>query len=121
MAVDAMRDGAVDFVEKPYDKDRLLRCIRNAVERDAEYRRTQVESADINQRLGKLTEREREVLDLLVDGKTPVQVATLLGTSRHTVGNQRASILEKMGADTVVDLVNMVARVGGTHAGEDAE
>jgi FixJ family two-component response regulator len=82
-----------------------------ALAQDTEQRLEQEELDEILQRLGELTRREREVLDLLVDGKPVRTVARALGTAHSTVRNQRASILKKMRADTVADLMKMMAVV----------
>ena len=108
MAVDSMRSGAWHFVEKPYDKDRLLGIVSEALESDLEFRRENAERLEIEQRLGTLTEREREVADQLADGKSTKLVATALGTSPNTIAHQRAKILAKMQAESVADLTRML-------------
>ena len=108
MAVDSMRSGAWHFVEKPYDKDRLLGIVGEALESDLEFRRENAERLEIEQRLGTLTEREREVADQLADGKSTKLVATALGTSPNTIAHQRAKILAKMQAESVADLTRML-------------
>ncbi len=107
-AVDAVKSGALHFIEKPFEKNRLLRCIEESIRRDAEFRRTQSERVEIVRRLGTLSEREREVLDLLIAGKSAKLIAMILGTSPHTVAHQRSSIQDKMHAESVVELVQMV-------------
>jgi two-component system, LuxR family, response regulator FixJ len=108
MAVDSMRSGAWHFVEKPYDKDRLLGIVAEALESDLEFRRENAERLEIEQRLTTLTDREREVADQLADGKSTKLVAVALGTSPNTIAHQRAKILEKMQAESVVDLTRML-------------
>ena len=108
MAVDSMRSGAWHFVEKPYDKDRLLGIVDEALESDLEFRRENAERLEIEQRLGTLTEREREVADQLADGKSTKLVATALGSSPNTIAHQRAKILAKMQAESVADLTRML-------------
>lgn len=108
-AVDAIQKGALDFLEKPYDPSVLRQKLAAALVRDAEQRRKQEEIDEIQQRYRQLTPREREVLDWLVDGKLPRTIAKILGTALSTVGNQRASILKKMKADSVVHLKDMMA------------
>jgi two-component system response regulator FixJ len=114
MAVKALRAGAVDLVEKPYDEDDLIQRIETAIARDVQVDWGEAERAAIGARLAKLTDREREVLDRLVAGKWVKLIAAELGTSPNTVRNQRARILEKMQAASVADLVRMVmiARLG---------
>jgi len=113
MAVDAMRSGAWHFVEKPYDKDRLLGIIENALESDRQWRMEHAEQSEIESRLATLTGREREVMEQLVDGKGTKGVALALGTSPNTVAHQRAKILEKMHAESVVDLTRMILLLRG--------
>lgn len=108
MAVDSMRSGAWHFVEKPYDKDRLLGIVGEALEADLDFRRENAERIEIQDRLTTLTAREREVADQLADGKSTKLVALALGTSPNTIAHQRAKILEKMQADSVVDLTRML-------------
>jgi two-component system response regulator FixJ len=108
MAVDSMRAGAWHFVEKPYDRKRLLGIIEEALSADREFRMRNAERLEIEQNLASLTEREREVLELLVDGKSTKMAALALGTSPNTIAHQRASILEKMQAESVVDLSRML-------------
>jgi RNA polymerase sigma factor (sigma-70 family) len=108
MAVRALRAGAVDFVEKPFDEADLLRRIEEALIRSVQCTSSEAERAAIRERLAGLSQRERQVLDLLVAGKWVKAIAAELGTSPNTVKNQRASILEKMEAESVPDLVRMV-------------
>lgn len=114
MAVDSMRSGAWHFVEKPYDKDRLLGIVGEALESDREFRRENAERLEIEQRLTLLTDREREVADQLADGKSTKLVALALGTSPNTIAHQRAKILEKMQAESVVDLTRMLMLIQDT-------
>lgn len=108
MAVDSMRAGAWHFVEKPYERQRLLNIIQEALQADREFRMRNAERLEIERNLASLTEREMEVLELLVDGKSTKMAATVLGTSPNTIAHQRASILQKMAAESVVDLARMV-------------
>jgi FixJ family two-component response regulator len=114
MAVAALQEGAVHFLEKPVDDEELLHRVRDALELDAQLRRHRAEYAEINARLATLTDREREVLELLVTGKSAKLIALVLGTSCHTVNHQRAAILKKMHAPTIAELVRqtLVARFG---------
>lgn len=108
MAVDSMRAGAWHFVEKPYDRKRLLRIIEEALAADREFRMQNAERIEIEQNLASLTDREREVMELLADGKSTKMAALALGTSPNTIAHQRASILDKMQAESVVDLSRML-------------
>ncbi len=97
MAVDSMRAGAWHFVEKPYDRKRLLGIIE-ALAADREFRQN-AERIEIEQNLASLTDREREVMELLADGKSTKMAALALGTSPNTIAHQRASIpVEQMQA-----------------------
>ncbi len=108
MAVDSMRAGAWHFVEKPYDRKRLLGIIEEALAADREFRMQNSEQIEIERNLASLTDREREVMEHLVDGKSTKMVALALGTSPNTIAHQRASILDKMQAESVVDLSRML-------------
>jgi FixJ family two-component response regulator len=108
MAVRALRAGAVDFVEKPFDEADLLRRIEHALFRSIQVTSSEAERAAVRERLASLSLRERQVLDMLVVGKWVKAIAAELGTSPNTVKNQRTRILEKMGAESVPDLVRMV-------------
>lgn len=107
-AVEVIRDGAFDFLEKPFNDGVLLDSVRRAIDFDAEHWDRTRQRDEIQSRLQDLTARELEVLDLVVAGESTKSVAGLLGTSFNTVQNQRASILRKMHARSVADLVRMV-------------
>lgn len=107
MAVEAMQKGAVDFILKPFRDQELLDRIREALQTD-KHRRAEIEQhADIEQRLEKLTKREREVFDLVVTGKPNKVIAFELGVSQRTVEIHRARVMEKMQARSLADLVRM--------------
>lgn len=108
MAVEALRAGAVDFIQKPFESKRLLASIEEAIAVDVRARSQQTDIAEIESRIASLTPREREVLDRIVDGLPTKAIAATLGSSFNTVQNQRASILKKMHAESVADLVRMV-------------
>lgn len=108
-AVRAMKAGAIDFLEKPFDDDELLERIQQGLQQDAVWRRWQNESIDIVGRLASLTPREREVLDLIVDGRRSREIADSLGLSAATVADHRQRLMRKMNARTALDLVRMVA------------
>lgn len=108
IAVNAMKAGAVDFIEKPSTEDHLLDAIRNAC-RVAEHQEPHTVPGDVvAERLEKLTQREREVLDHLVMGKINKEIATELGVSQRTVEIHRARIREKMQARGLSDLIRMM-------------
>ncbi len=119
-AVKAMKAGAVDFINKPCKGDVLLDRIRAALELDAKRRRRQAQRADAAARLALLTPREQQVVDLLVAGRLPKQIAFELGLSRKTVDVHRSHIMMKLQAESLVDLLNMVrtANTGPSSADE---
>jgi two-component system response regulator FixJ len=108
MAVEAMRHGAFDFLQKPFRDQDLIDRIQKALARDQETRESLREHGKTRARIGSLTPREREVLDLLTSGKANKMMAQDLGLSQRTVEIHRAHAMEKMGARSVAELVRMV-------------
>jgi RNA polymerase sigma factor (sigma-70 family) len=107
MAVEAMQKGAVDFIQKPFRDQELLDRISEAVKTDQERRSAREEKAEVRERIGKLTNREHQVLDLVVTGKPNKVIAYELGVSQRTVEIHRARVMEKMQAKSLADLVRM--------------
>jgi two-component system, LuxR family, response regulator FixJ len=107
MAVEAMQKGAVDFIQKPFRDQELLDRIGTAMQADRERRSEQRLKADVQERISKLTKREKEVLDLVVTGKPNKVIAYELGVSQRTVEIHRARVMEKMQARSLADLVKM--------------
>ena len=107
MAVEAMQKGAVDFIQKPFRDQDLLDCVREALMTDRERRKEQEKHAEVEKRLARLTNREREVFDLVVTGKPNKVIAYELGVSQRTVEIHRARVMEKMQAKSLADLVKM--------------
>jgi len=105
MAVQAMRNGAVDFIQKPYREQALLDSINVALARDAAARRSNSAADDFEARLALLTEREREVLDQVLSGSTSKEIARQLGVSPRTVEAHRKNLLRKLEIGTVKDLM----------------
>ena len=114
LAVSAMKSGAVDFIEKPFDDEALLSAIQAALTQHSDDRRRQSLVAEVRKRLKALSEREKEVLNGLVAGKPNKIIAYELGISARTVEVYRANVMTKMQADSLSELVRMVLLEGGT-------
>jgi two-component system, LuxR family, response regulator FixJ len=108
MAVEAMQQGAFDFLQKPFRDQDLLDRVQRALARDAESRSRLAARAEIQTRLGTLTPRETEVLQLITRGKANKVVGAELGVSQRTVEIHRAHVMEKMNASSLAELVRMV-------------
>lgn len=108
MAVRAMKAGAIDFIEKPFNDEQLLESIRNALAVDDTRRDEQSFKADIASRLELLTPRETEVMDMVTAGKSNKEIANALGVSAKTVEAHRAKVMEKMQAGSLAELVRLV-------------
>ena len=107
MAVQAMKNGAFDFLEKPFNDQMLLDRVQQAIERDRNARARESEREEQQRRLEALTPREREVMELLVEGKANKEVADVLGLSVRTVEGHRARLMEKLGVNSLADLVRI--------------
>lgn len=108
MAVEAMQRGAVDFVQKPYREEELLNKIQQAIAADVEARAALKEKQKIRQQLEELTPRERQVMDLMIEGKANKVIAYDLDISQRTVEIHRARVMEKMSVRSLAHLVRMV-------------
>ena len=108
MAVEAMQHGAVDFIQKPFRDQDLIDRINQALEKDRDNRAGLRERDAIRHRMQQLTPREREVLDLVTQGKANKVIAGDLNVSQRTVEIHRARVMEKMGASSLAHLVRMV-------------
>ena len=114
MAVRAMKRGAIDFIEKPFNDEVLLDAIRNALNLDERRRGYQAERAELAARLAQLTPREHEVMDMVTEGKSNKEIAKTLGVSAKTVEAHRARVMEKMQAGSLAELVRLA--VGAAEA-----
>ena len=114
MAIRAMKAGAVDFIEKPFNDELLLESIRHALMLDEQQRDSQSQKAEIATRLARLTPREHEVMAMVTGGKANKEIASALGVSAKTVEAHRARVMEKMQAHSLADLVRMamLANIG---------
>ncbi|MET0657302.1 MAG: response regulator transcription factor [Steroidobacteraceae bacterium] len=113
MAVQAMKDGAFDFLQKPFRDQDLLDRINAALQVDTKNRANVDRHADLKHRSESLTPREREVMALVVDGKANKVIAIDLGLSERTVEIHRANVMDKMGARSVAHLVKMHLMLNG--------
>ena len=112
MSVRAMKQGAVEFLTKPFRDQDLLEAVQQAIERDRLALKQRTEQAELRARYALLTEREREVIALVVRGMLNKQIASELGTTEITVKIQRASVMKKMQAVSLADLVRFAQKVG---------
>jgi two-component system, LuxR family, response regulator FixJ len=112
LAVEAMKIGAVDFLEKPFDDERLIAAVRAALDREAEHAKRNAEVAEIHDKLAALSNRERQVLEGLVAGNPNKTIAYDLGISPRTVEIYRANLMTKMAANSLSDLVRMAMTAG---------
>jgi len=115
MAVAAIKLGAFDFIEKPFDESRLLESIRNATSDASSRQRTVAEVIEMRARMENLTERQRQVFDLAVAGLSNKEIAERLGISFRTVENHRAWMMERMGARNLAELVRMDIMLKNSH------
>jgi len=112
MSVSAMKGGAVEFLTKPFDTSSLLEAVRSAVAKDREDRLERKKVCQLKGRYDSLTPREREVMQRIVAGRMNKQIAAEFGTTEPTVKEQRAQVMQKMQAESLVTLVLMARRLG---------
>jgi FixJ family two-component response regulator len=109
-SVQAMKQGASDFLTKPIDDEDLLAAVRAAIEKNRTLRQEQSDLSEIRARLATLTPREHDVLDYVIAGKLNKQIAGDLGTVEQTVKVHRARVMEKMKVRSVAELVRLIER-----------
>jgi two-component system, LuxR family, response regulator FixJ len=112
MSVKAMKAGAIDFLEKPFDDETLIHCVRQALAQDARARQIEAHNATVAVRFSRLTEREQEVMSLVVAGRSNKEIAQKLRCSHRTVEVHRSRLMAKMEAHTLPELVSMAAICG---------
>jgi len=111
-AARAMKNGAVDFLTKPVDREDLLKAVRLSLVRDAENRARQAERGSIQERIKTLTPREHEVMTYVISGLLNKQIAGWLGISVQTVKVHRGRVMQKTGVESVAALVRLCGKVG---------
>ena len=111
MAVDAMKEGAVDFIQKPYREEALLEKVDAALALDAEQRKTLGEKQEILRRVKTLTPREHEIMDRMIEGQANKVIAIELEISQRTVEIHRSRVMHKMGTHSLAHLVRMILSV----------
>jgi FixJ family two-component response regulator len=111
MAVDAMKEGAVDFIQKPYREEALLEKIEAALAQDLEQRKSLGEKQEIIRRIKNLTPREHEIMDRMIAGQANKVIAIELEISQRTVEIHRSRVMHKMGTHSLAHLVRMVLSV----------
>jgi two-component system response regulator FixJ len=112
MAVAAVKRGAVDFIEKPFDDGRLYTSVSQALATGREFLAKEEEISALRNRIAELSPRQRDVMELLIDGLSSKEIGKQLGISPRTVETYRAFVMAKMGASSLAELVKMSIRAG---------
>jgi FixJ family two-component response regulator len=113
MAVNAMRDGAFDFIEKPIDDQRLIDSVLAAIDRDGERRNADMSRVAANDKIARLTAREREIAEMVVEGRSNREIGEALSLSVRTVEGYRSRITGKLEAASLADLINLLNNAKG--------
>jgi two-component system response regulator FixJ len=111
MAVSAVKKGAFDFIEKPLDDRKLMERIRTAAQHNEQRHQQQDQVSETRKRVGELSARQRQVMDLVAEGLSNKEIALRLDISSRTVESYRAWVMEKMGAANLAELVRMVVQL----------
>jgi FixJ family two-component response regulator len=111
MTVEAMKAGAVEFLTKPFRGQDLVKAVQGAIARDRSARQERTKMGELHKRVDTLSPREREVLDMVAAGMLNKLIAAELGISELTVKTHRAHVMEKMGAESLADLVRITERL----------
>jgi FixJ family two-component response regulator len=111
MAVNAVKNGAFDFIEKPFDEARLLASIRRAVEEGRQSESAATELEELQSRFKALSARQRQVMELVVSGLSSKEIGIELNISPKTVENHRAWVMERVGARNLAELIRIVMKV----------
>jgi FixJ family two-component response regulator len=109
--VRAMRNGAVTVLDKPFDEEELWRAIRDALAQDAEQRRRRSELSDLRERFANLSDKERQVLRMIVAGRPNKAIANAMQASLRTVENRRREVFSKLGVRSVAELVTLALKM----------
>lgn len=106
-AVAAMKTGAIEYLEKPFDRPALVDLVQKAIALDAEWRRKEADFAALDERIGRLNERDRETLELILDGHSNKVMATRLFLSERAIEMRRASIARKLEVESLAELLDL--------------
>jgi FixJ family two-component response regulator len=111
MSVRAMKAGAIEFLTKPFRDQDLLEAVQQAIDLDRQRQLEEVSLADLDQRFASLTQRERQVMEILVTGQLNKQIGATIGTTESTVKAHRTQIMKKMRAGSLAELVRMADKL----------
>ncbi len=119
MAIAAMKAGALDFIEKPVAREELLVGVKRALDQSRDTGKLSAWRQDASERLGKLTLRQRQIMDMVLAGHPSKNIAADIGISQRTVENHRASIMKKMGARSLPALARLALASASNPDGKD--